>query len=222
MRTMRRTRTPLALLGLAIAAWVVLPGCGAENGLVASHPTAPGTESDPAGLSSPSASPVNAGIVGGTDVPTWYLVASGWVTPIAAGKVEGSRYSVKLPRGSVARREYISIREHDPMVADVEFGPHGTWFLIPVEVSIDYRGTANDPESPNYNGAEPAVFWYNPSAQAWQPIPYTADKKLKKVTFYLEHFSRYALQGATEDGEWQWTRNGKQPGRPTEESPSSP
>jgi hypothetical protein len=220
MRTTRKPQMQLAFLGLVIATCFGLAGCGGENGLVASLPTAPGMEGDPADISSPGSSPVYEGITGAANVPMWYLVASGWVTPLSAAKVEGSRYSVKFPQASVATRSYITIRERDPMVADVEFGPHGTWFLFPVEVSIDYRGTANDPESPNYNGAEPAVFWYDPTTRTWEPIPFTADKKLKKVMFYLQHFSRYAMSDGTEDGEWQWTRTGKQPGSPTGASAS--
>ncbi len=208
MKTMQETRMPLALLGLAIAACVVLPGCGAETGLVASHPTAPSPRDNSVDLSSFGASIVSEGIVGGADVTDWSLVAGGWVTPTAAAKVEGSRYSVKFPRGSVANREYVTIRERDPLVADVEFGPHGTGFLIPVEVTIDYRGTAYDPDSENYIGLVPTVCWYDPSAQAWQAIPSRADKKLKKVRFHLEHFSRYAMLGGAVDGEWQWTRTG--------------
>ena len=208
MKTMQETRMPLALLGLAIVAWVVLPGCGAENSLVASHPTAPSVRDNAASLSSSSASPIDGGSVGGADVADWSLVASGWVTPEKSAKVEGSRYLLKFPKGSVAERELVTIRERDPLVADVEFGPHGTWFLIPVEVTIDYRGTAYDPESESYNGLVPTVCWYDPAAQAWQVIPSRADKKLKKVRFLLEHFSRYAMLGGATDGEWQWTRTG--------------
>ncbi len=220
MRTMRKTPMLLALFGLALAAWVVLPGCGGENDLVTSPSASQWASGDPASFSPPEGGLTDRRIVGGTHFATWTLVASGWVTPEASVKVEGSRYSLKFPKGGVAKREFITICERDPMVADVEFGPHGTWFVIPVEVTIDYKGTSNDPESKNYNGMEPAVFWYDPVARAWQPIPFTADKNLKKVTFYLEHFSRYALQGATDDGEWQWTRTGKQTEDPLGEGPS--
>lgn len=220
MTTMRKTATLLPLIGLVLATWVMLPGCGEEGGLVASLPTAPSTQDDPANLPVPGASPLGKTFVPGTDGTGWTLVAHGWVTPLASVKVEGSRYSVTLPKGCVATRELITIRERDPMVVDVEFGPHGTWFLVPVEVTIDYKGSANDPESENYNGSEPTVYWYNPSAHAWQMTASVADKKLKKVTFLLEHFSRYAMADGIEDGEWQWTRTGKQTGRPAGEAPS--
>ena len=210
----------LALFGLALAAWVVLPGCGGENDMVTSPSASQWASGDPASFSPPEGGLTDKKIVGGPGILTWYLVASAWVTPEASVKVEGSRYSLKFPSGSVAKQELITIRERDPLVADVEFGPHGTWFVIPVEATIDYKGTSNDPESESYNGLEPAVYWYNPVARAWQPIPYTEDKKLKKVTFLLEHFSRYALQGATEDGEWQWTRTGKQTADPLGEGSS--
>jgi hypothetical protein len=145
-------------------------------------------------------------------------VAHGWVTPLVSAKVEGSRYSVKLPKGCVAKSELITIRERDPMVVDVEFGPHGTWFLVPVEVTIDYK---EPPTIPNQStmGRSRRCSWFNLTARAWQVIPSVADKKLKKVTFLLEHFSRYAMADGTEDGEWQWT-DGEANGRPSGESPS--
>jgi len=221
MSTQRRTSASRAILWVAFAAWLVLPGCGSEYGLTGSHPVAPATQDGPTFALAPSVTSPDGALAPGSDGTGWTLVATGWVTPIAAAKVEGSRYSLKFLRGSVAQRQFISIRERDPKVVDVEFGPHGTQFLVPVEVTFDYKGSANDPESANYNGTEPAVYWYDPSAQAWQVVPSTADKKVKKITFYVEHFSRYAMADGTEDGEWQWTRTGKDLDRPTGENPTN-
>jgi len=133
--------------------------------------------------------------------PAWYAVAQQWVYPLQDRHVAGSRYDVHVLPGSLAQPANMMVQEYDPNVVDFQLLPHGTKFLVPLTVSIDYRGTSCDPQSPAYDGHAPSLLWLDPSSGLWVPIVGVDDPLTRHYTVVLTHFSRYALANAG-TGEW--------------------
>ena len=146
------------------------------------------------------------GTIGGVDTlppaPQWYTVASRLVMPLAGGVVNGSRYKVIVPPLALSQTTTISIREHSPNVLDFELLPHGTQFLLPVTVDVDYSGTSLDPASPDYVGGLPILLWLNPSTGHWELVVGVNNPLTKTYTVLLTHFSRYAVGRVQGTAEW--------------------
>jgi hypothetical protein len=132
---------------------------------------------------------------GSGDVVNWTLVTA---TPVRAGVervVSGGRYHLHFDKNSLESDTEITIQQYDPNVLDVQFGPHGTQFKTPVELSIDFAGTLADPGRDRSPEREP-VFWYlDESKNRWVVIPSVTDWENKRIIVRLEHFSRYAVGG---------------------------
>jgi len=125
----------------------------------------------------------------------WQLVTSVIVVPDADAVVNGSRYSLHFSKGSLTDLETITIKQYDPNVIDVQFGPHGTKFGTPVELSIDFSGTRCDPRVPYADQSEPVLYYLNEVTNEWEVVPGTTDWVHLKYIVRLEHFSRYVLGG---------------------------
>lgn len=134
--------------------------------------------------------------------PQWYTVASKTVTPLLGGTISGSRYSVLVPPLALLKTTTISVREYSPNVLDFELLPHGTQFLLPVTVTVDYKDTRLDPASPDYDGGLPVLLWLNPSTGLWELVLGVNNPLTKTYTVVLTHFSRYALSGRPGTAEW--------------------
>jgi len=147
-----------------------------------------------------------AGTIGGVDTlpaaPLWYTVASKSVTPLLGGVVAGSRYQVTVLPLALTQTTTISIREYSPNVLDFELLPHGTQFLLPVTVDVDYSGTSLDPASPDYVGGLPVLLWLNPWTGRWELVLGVNNPLTKKYTVLLTHFSRYAVGSNKGTAEW--------------------
>ena len=128
--------------------------------------------------------------------PPWQLIRSVPVVPGVDMLVTGSHYELRFAKGSLSKSELITIKEYDPNVLDVQFGPHGTRFVTPVELSIDFAGTAADPRSVNADNSEPVLWYLNETTNHWEEVQGgTTDWVHMKYIVHLEHFSRYVLGG---------------------------
>lgn len=180
------TKSSLAravLLLAVLAAMGVLFGCGTDAVLE------PGEA--PPGVFQPQ---VTQSQVTPKETFEWTEVGSRTVYPGTETEVSGSRYALTFGLESLEQPTTITIKERDPGVVDVELGPHGTKFSDPVKFVIDYAGTANDPDSKDFHGYRPQLYWWNPDAKTWEGVPGINDKEAKTCTVYLEHFSHYAMR----------------------------
>ncbi len=146
------------------------------------------------------------GGIGGVDTlpvaPSWYTVASRTMVPVFGGSVSGSRYRVTVPPLALSGVTTISIREHSPDVLDFELLPHGTEFLLPVTVDVDYTGTVLDPAHPEYDGGLPLLLWLNPITGRWELVVGVDNPLTRTYTVVLTHFSRYAMGRRPGTAEW--------------------
>ena len=169
-------------------------------------PTGPLTSADPTTpapvIECTAENPISPSLGAFEANPQWYTVASKSITPLFGGVVAGSRYRVTLPPLSLTQTTTISVREYDPNVLDFELLPHGTQFLLPVTVEIDYAGTSLDPASPAYQGGLPVLLYFNEITGIWELIPGTNNPLTKKYTVLLSHFSRYSLGKTQGTAEW--------------------
>ena len=151
----------------------------------------------PSRLSVPSDSSAN--LTGVPAPPTtslnWQLVTAVLVLPGVEQSVIGSRYALRFSKASLEHSELITIRTYNPNILDVQFGPHGTKFATPVELSIDFTGTAADPDSKLADASEPVLWYLDESQNQWVEVQGTTDWERKRFVVYLEHFSRYVLGG---------------------------
>ena len=198
-----RTHLWFALATIALAGIV---GCSPEPIVSPERETiAPVTRAEvpaPSGTLAASADTSSAsGDVGGqvpapSPVPLdWRLVSS---TPVPAGiaqVVTAGRYTLSFANGSLSRAEIITIKQYDTDILDVQFGPHGTQFGTPVELRIDFTGTASDPGLVRSKEAEPVLWYLDETANRWVIVPGYTDWDAKQYVVRLEHFSRYALGG---------------------------
>jgi hypothetical protein len=192
-----RTAYHVAAL-LIVAALAGAPlGCGSDGVLSPAGPAAspdgasPTVLWDGGGLGPPGGDPVSFSMQ--KEPVTWEEVVGEGVDSDNGGTVSGSRYTLTFDKSSLKTSAWITIKERDPGVVDVELGPDGLTFESPVLLEISYEGTANDPKSPDYNGLPPRVFWFNPDTGTWKAMPGTDDPGAKTYRVWLKHFSRYAM-----------------------------
>jgi hypothetical protein len=181
-----RTTTTFALAAMAVAGLTV-QGCSTDN--IATAPNA--TVFQSAGKGSTST-------VGG-----WTVVASEKFNPGAASvapPLTGSRYTLTFSQGSLSNAMTITISERSSKFVDVMLGPDGTKFDAPVSLSINYAGTANDPDSPYFSGFAPKVHRFDPSTNSWTDVPGTDNPATKIFVAQLSGFSRYAMSGGMQSG----------------------
>lgn len=184
---------------LWMTAALALAGLGCSGPL----PTGPSADAEPTPVIACTAeNPISPPPGSFQANPQWYTVASKSITPLFGGTVSGSRYKATFLPLSLAQTTTISIREYDPNVLDFELLPHGTQFLLPVTVDIDYAGTTLDPASPQYTGGLPVLLWFNDVTGIWELVPGVNNPLTKKYTVLLSHFSRYAMGKQQGTAEW--------------------
>jgi hypothetical protein len=123
----------------------------------------------------------------------WVTVVTKLVRKDQEMVVTGHRWSLEFEKGSLSADATITIQDYDPNVLDVQFGPHGTQFPVPVTLSIDFANTDADPGAAHYNGREPALYWLNEHTNTWDEVPGRVDWLRKKLIVKLPHFSRYVV-----------------------------
>jgi hypothetical protein len=172
----RRSLASITLL-LPLA---LLAGCGTQDVL-----TAPGS-----GLESGSLETMGSRTVRQS---SWYEVGRMKVNPGHDPFVmTGSRYTLSFAKGAVNRATTITMMERDANVVDVQFFPDNISFSAPVTLTIDYKGTVNDPYSPSYSMGSVKVGRYNDDG-TWTLLAGTNDPVNRTYTVTLNGFSRYAL-----------------------------
>ena len=198
-----RTHIWFALATIALAGTV---GCSPEPIVSPERETiAPVTRAEvpaPSGTLAASAdtSSTSGSVIGPVPLPSpipldWRIVSS---TPVPAGiarVVTAGRYTLSFAKGSLSQTEIITIKQYDADILDVQFGPHGTQFGTPVELRIDFTGTASDPGLSRSKEAEPVLWYLDETANRWVIVPGYTDWDAKQYVVRLEHFSRYALGG---------------------------
>ena len=126
----------------------------------------------------------------------WQVIRSALVLPGVETQLAASHYTLRFAKGSLSKLETITIKEYDSNVLDVEFGPSGTRFDTPVELSIDFAGTPADPRTAYADQSEPVLWYLNETTNHWEAVPGgVTDWVHMKFVVRLEHFSRYVLGG---------------------------
>jgi len=70
-----------------------------------------------------------------------------------------------------------------------EFSPHGTTFNNPVAIRLSYK----DADLTGINEQDIKIWYFNEIEGVWELIASDVDTGKKRVTGYIEHFSRYAI-----------------------------
>ena len=187
---------------LALAGLLLLAGC--SRTLLTAPELDPA--SDPSVVTGPASSaavvvpPPPPSLLGGAlsqvdSLLNWVPVVQKLVRKDEDVVVSGHRWSLHFEKGSLVEDETITIKDYDANVLDVQFGPHGTKFPVPVTLSIDFGGTAADPGLVTGEQPQPVLYWLNERTNKWEEVPGRTDWANKRHIVRLEHFSRYVLGG---------------------------
>ena len=125
----------------------------------------------------------------------WTTVVTRLVLKNQVTVVTGHRWSLQFEKGSLTSDALITIQDYDPDILDVQFGPSGTKFPVPVTLTVDFSNTAADPGAARYDGSAPVLYWLNDQTNTWVEMPGRTDWAHKKLIVQLPHFSRYVVGG---------------------------
>jgi hypothetical protein len=118
-----------------------------------------------------------------------------FVQPIGNSLLHTGRWSLQFHTGSLSLPRLISIAQASDATVRVQFGPDGTRFGTPVDLTISYAGTSLDPASSTYHGQTPVFVWFDPSQSKWVELPFVNDTAAKVLRVKLQHFSTYGVGG---------------------------
>jgi hypothetical protein len=179
---------------LALAGILLLAGCG--RSLLVSAPSANDAPVAPAAaVQAPQPPSLLGGVLPIGQVLSWATVVQKLVLKDQVAVVSGDRWSLQFEKGSLTADATITIQDYDPDVLDVQFGPHGTKFPVPVTLTVDFSNTAADPGAVHFDGREPVLYWLNDQTNAWEEVPGRVDWARKQLIVKLPHFSRYVVGG---------------------------
>jgi hypothetical protein len=185
----RASRQAIVLLGL-----LFLAGCS-RSLLTAPATTAPRTSSSNVTQPPPPPSLLGGSLPVIDKLLSWTTITQTLVIMDQVTVVTGHRWSLEFEKGSLLGNTLVTIQDYDPDILDVQFGPHGTQFPVPVTLSVDFSNTAADPGAAHYDGSEPVLYWLNDRTNAWELMPGRVDWASKKLIVRLPHFSRYVVGG---------------------------
>ena len=183
----------LAIGTVLVLAW----GCGAQHPM---RPSALSPEILPPPPQAALSSRAKELEVGEPGTGTAVEVLDGVVTPAAERTLAGGRYELAFPVGAVGHTTHVKLTAPDSSKILFELEPHGSEFAVPVVLTIDYRGTNADPDSPNYDGSMPVLYWFDDRAAAWVEVRGVSDVGDKRHIVQLDHFSTYSLSGRAKVG----------------------
>lgn len=221
-----RKRLTLLVLLLVYAATLAVTGCGrvtpmgpdvdvvsAPNATHAAHATtaavsvglmpdapvagpAPEVEITP-DLPAPVEGVVQPGGGGlSTSAVGFVQMVSKLVKPTAEVVLQTGRWSLDFHPGSLATKKVIRMSPATDGSLRIKFSPDGTQFGTPVDLTVDYAGTAYDPASAlHVAGVGPVLVWLDPATGKWVEMPSTYDPATKKLHAQLQHFSTYGVSG---------------------------
>src|SRR5262245_45379220 len=198
---MRFTTLDPKRLAPALAGLLLLAGCSRTLLTAPGSATEPGVVVEPAASAAVVVAPPPPSLLGSVLSPVdslinWVPVVQKLVRRDEDVVVTGHRWSLHFEKGSLDSDQTITIKDYDANVLDVQFGPHGTKFPVPVTLSIDFSNTDADPglalssETP-----QPVLYWLNERTNKWEEVPGQTDWANKRHVVRLEHFSRYVLGG---------------------------
>ncbi len=99
---------------------------------------------------------------------------------VPAGAVDrATRFSIKLPPASAARRAFA------------EFGPHNQDFAVPVTIRLPLSATNADSDAP--------VTWWSPNGKQWidQPTSTTSDGRIEAQVGHFSYYGTRLRRGIT-------------------------
>jgi hypothetical protein len=191
---MRLSPRRVSLLAIVLLGLLFLAGCS-RSLLTAPATTAPRTSSSNVTQPPPPPSLLGGSLPVIDKLLSWTTITQMLVIKDQVTVVTGHRWSLEFEKGSLLGNTLVTIEDYDPDILDVQFGPHGTQFLVPVTLSVDFSNTAADPGAAHYDGSEPVLYWLNDRTNAWELMPGRVDWASKKLIVRLPHFSRYVVGG---------------------------
>lgn len=107
------------------------------------------------------------------------------VLPTQSAVLEGHIYRLEVPAGALPRSAVYSMTYQQSGPAEVNLGPHGAEFDVPVELSIDLSNTSLA------DAPDVTLFWWDENRGRWVDVGGVWDPSTETLTAELEHFSRY-------------------------------
>jgi len=178
---------------LVLAGALLLAGCSRS---LLTAPAAGTTAAERDVSQVPPPASLLGGVIDGVNkLLNWTTVVTKLVLKDQVTVVTGHRWTLEFEKGSLLSDALVTIQDYDPDVLDVQFGPSGTKFPVPVTLTVDFSNTAADPGAAQYAGHAPVLYWLNDQTNTWVEMPGRVDWAGKKLIVQLPHFSRYVVGG---------------------------
>lgn len=94
-----------------------------------------------------------------------------------------------LQEDATIQFEWLASSTFEGMLNNMEFGPHGATFPVPVRVQLSYKKA----DLTGVDETALQVYYFNEETGLWELIGGEVDTENKLIIVYLKHFSRYAI-----------------------------
>lgn len=117
------------------------------------------------------------------------------ISAAEGGEVKLGKAALSIPAGALAEDLEVTLEAKKPATSlpdqgslkglSYDFGPDGTTFEKPVELTLPLVGTPGD-------GEQAVISWYDEAAKAWQDLPATVSGGV--ITAEVEHFTLFIVR----------------------------
>ena len=117
------------------------------------------------------------------------------ISAAEGGEVKLGKAALSIPAGALAEDLEVTLDAKKPAASlpdqgslkglSYDFGPDGTTFEKPVELTLPLVGTPGD-------GEQAVISWYDEAAEAWQDLPATVSGGV--ITAEVEHFTLFIVR----------------------------
>ncbi len=117
------------------------------------------------------------------------------ISAAEGGEVKLGKAALNIPAGALAEDLEVTLDAKKPASSlpdqgslkglSYDFGPDGTTFEKPVELTLPLVGTPGD-------GEQAVISWYDEAAKAWQDLPATVSGGV--ITAEVEHFTLFIVR----------------------------
>lgn len=171
---MQRIGAITAVIGLA------LTGCARDAAYVPSNDEPKFAQSVLTG--DDSAGSLVGGVVfgGGPGSP---VVVNTLILPQLGGVITNGRYTLIVPPGALSAPAVFTVQDNRNGYIEVELGPHGSVFNLPVTLVVNLAGTNADRNT--------KLYWWDDSNGMWVNMGGSTNPLTRTLIVPLPHFSKY-------------------------------
>lgn len=111
------------------------------------------------------------------------VVVNTLILPQLGGVITNGRYTLIVPPGALSAPTVFTVQDNRNGYIEVELGPHGSVFNLPVTLVVSLAGTNADRNT--------KLYWWDESNGMWVNMGGSTNPLTRTLTVPLPHFSKY-------------------------------